>query len=224
VRGWDVVSADQRKIGEVDDLLADPTSQKVRYITVELNRGAAAAGHDRTIRVPISRARLLERDKHVVIDVASSTDLADFSTAPAQSLQDDQMRLTRAAEELRIGKRRVPAGEGEGKKRVETQHVREAVTLHGEEVDVQRRPVTGASSGDVQISAQEVRVPIYEEEAIIEKRPVVKEEVVISKRPSERTETVETDVREEHIDVEKHRDEVEKNRDVRPTERDRTRG
>jgi len=207
VRGWDVISADQRKIGEVDDLLADPSSQKVRYITVELDRDTGAAGHDRTIRVPISRARLLERDKQVVIDVASSTDLGDVSTAPAQALRDDQMRLTRSAEELRIGKRRVQAGEVEIKKRVETEHVRERVTLHGEEVNVERRPVTGtASTGDIQISAQEVRVPIYQEEAIVEKRPVVKEEVVISKRPSERTETVEADVRQEQIDVEKHTD------------------
>jgi hypothetical protein len=32
VRGWSVVTADQRRIGEVDDLLADPVAQKVRYL------------------------------------------------------------------------------------------------------------------------------------------------------------------------------------------------
>jgi uncharacterized protein (TIGR02271 family) len=78
-----------------------------------------------------------------------------------------------------------------------------------------RRPVTGtAGNRDVQISAQEFRVPLTEEEAVIEKRPVVKEEVIISKRPVEKRDSVEADVRKERIDVERHED-------VRAHERDR---
>ena len=49
--------------------------------------------------------------------------------------------MTRSAEELRVGKRQVLAGEVEVKKRMETEHVRETVTLRSEDVDVQRRPV-----------------------------------------------------------------------------------
>jgi uncharacterized protein (TIGR02271 family) len=111
----------------------------------------------------------------------------------------------------------VQAGDVEVKKRVETERVREPVTLRGEEVEVERRPVTGtAASRDVEITAKEVRVPVTEEEAIVEKRPVVKEEVVISKHPTEHRETVEADTRKERIDIERHGD-------VRAHEKDRER-
>jgi hypothetical protein len=38
VRGWNVVTADQRKIGEVDDLLADPTDES-RYLNDRSRQG-----------------------------------------------------------------------------------------------------------------------------------------------------------------------------------------
>jgi uncharacterized protein (TIGR02271 family) len=215
VRGWNVFTADMRKIGDVDDLLADPTTMKVRYITVDLDRDITTEHGEETVRIPISRARIHENDRRVVVDFAAAN-LQSVASAPAQPWKDDQIRMTRAAEELRVGKRQVKAGEVEVKKRVETEHVRENVTLRSEDVDVQRRPVTGvAPNRDVQISAQEIRVPVYEEEAIVEKRPVIKEEVVISKHPTEKTETVETDVKKERIDVEKHTD-------VRSRERNRS--
>jgi uncharacterized protein (TIGR02271 family) len=217
VRGWKVVTAARQRIGEVDDLLADPSAQKVRFITVELDRDVAG-NRERTIRVPIDRARIHEEQKEVVIDAAANSDFGNLASAPVQPLHDDHVRVTRSAEELRIGKRQVQAGAVEVKKRVETEHVRENVTLRSEDVDVQRRPVTGtAQTGDVQITAQEVRVPVYEEQAIVEKRPVVKEEIVISKRPTEKIETVETELREERVDVERHADD-------QPSKQDRTRG
>jgi uncharacterized protein (TIGR02271 family) len=219
VRGWDVVTSDQRKIGEVDDLLADPSAMKVRFLEIELDAEAAIGGNrDRTVRVPISRARIHEADRKVVLDLGA-VDLQSIASAPSQPWRDDQIKLTRSAEELRIGKRQAKAGEVEVKKRVETERVRENVTLRSEDVDVQRRSVTGTTPRDVQITAEEIRVPLYEEEAVVEKRPVVKEEVVISKHPIEKTETVEADVRTERIDVERH-DDV---RGREPKNRDRSR-
>ena len=207
VRGWDVVTSDERRVGEVDDLLADPAAMKVRYLTVELDKDVVgAAGTQRTIRIPIGRARLQEDERKVVLDMASAS-LEDFASTPAQPWRDDQIKLTRSAEELRIGKRAVQAGAVEVTKRVETEHVREPVTLRHEEVEIERRPVTGtAASGDVQISAQEIRVPLTAEEAVVEKRPVVKEEVVIRKRAVEEQETVEADLRTERIDVDQQGD------------------
>jgi uncharacterized protein (TIGR02271 family) len=206
VRGWDVFTADQRKIGEVDDLLADPAAMKVRYLTIDLDDDVITSSAEHNVRIPISRARVLESERKVVLDMTGAN-LADFAQAPAQPWREDQMKMTRSAEELRIGKRQVKTGEVEVKKRVETERVKEPVTLRHEEVEIERRPVTGrAASGDVEISAHEIRVPVVEEEAVVEKRPVVKEEVVISKRPIEERETVEADVRTERIDVERHGD------------------
>jgi uncharacterized protein (TIGR02271 family) len=155
--------------------------------------------------VPIERARLHEEERTVVLDT-DVTHMGNFANTPAQPLGDDQISMTRSAEELRIGKRQVEAGSVEVKKRVETERVQEPVTLRREEVEVHRRPVTGDASRDVQITAQEVRVPIRREEAIVEKRPVVEEELVISKHPVEEHETIEADIRKETIDVERDGD------------------
>jgi uncharacterized protein (TIGR02271 family) len=153
----------------------------------------------------------MEQEKKVVLDVTVAN-LGNFDTAERHSgaheqvSGHEQVTMTRAAEELHIGKRQVQAGEVEITKSVETEHVREPVMLRGEEVDIERRPVTGRASGEVEISAQEIRIPVTEEEAVVEKRPVVKEEIVITKRPTQTQQTVEADVRTERVDVEQHGD------------------
>jgi uncharacterized protein (TIGR02271 family) len=48
----------------------------------------------------------------------------------------------------------------------------------------------------------EVRVPLTEEEVVVEKRPVAKEEIRLRKEVVEDVEVVEADVRREEIDVE----------------------
>jgi uncharacterized protein (TIGR02271 family) len=226
VRGWDVVTADRRRIGAVDDLLADPAAMKVRFITVDLDREMRTADNAQTVRIPISRTRIHEDEHKVVVDFdaanvrpvgGASTHRWNADDISPRPWTDDEIKLTRSAEELRIGKRQVKAGEVEVRKHVETEHVRERVQLRSEEVDIERRPAAGDAHGrDVQIGADEIRVPIYEEEAVVEKRPVVKEEVVISKRPTEKTEAVEADLRHERIDVDKQAE-------VRSRERNRSR-
>lgn len=74
VRGWEVLSADGRRIGEVDNLLIDTGAMKVRYLDVDLEDDVAA-GEDRHILVPIGYARLDESEDQVFVDALSSTDL-----------------------------------------------------------------------------------------------------------------------------------------------------
>ena len=112
-----------------------------------------------------------------------------------------EARVTRSEEELAIDKRPVQAGEVEVRKTVETEHVRQPVTRMREEVTVERRPVEGRTAGDIDIGEDEIRVPVIEEELIVEKRPVVKEEIVVKKRAVTDERTVEADVRRERIEV-----------------------
>jgi uncharacterized protein (TIGR02271 family) len=206
VRGWDVVTADQLRIGKVDDLLADPEALKVRYFTIDFDKNVVSSEGDGTARIPMSRARLQERERKVVLDIAAAN-MANVESDARLPLRDDEIELTRAEEELHVGKRRVQAGEVDVRKHVETERVREPVSLRGEEVEIERRPVTpGAPSRDAQIRGQEVRVPVTQEEAAVEKRPVTKEEFIVSKHPTEKRETIETDVRKERVDVERHGD------------------
>jgi uncharacterized protein (TIGR02271 family) len=114
-----------------------------------------------------------------------------------------ERKLTLAEEQLDVGKRQVQAGEVEVSKRVETEHVRKEVPVTREEVTVERRPIqAGQQVNAANIGAQEIRVPIREEEVVVGKRAVAREEVIIRKQPVTQTKTVEADLRKEKLEVE----------------------
>jgi uncharacterized protein (TIGR02271 family) len=74
------------------------------------------------------------------------------------------------------------------------------VNLKREEIVIQRRPVN-REAGATDIREAEIRVPLTEEEAVVDKRAVVKEELVIGKRVVEDQKTVDADVRREEFDI-----------------------
>lgn len=75
VRGWDVMSADGRKIGEVENLLVDTAAMKVRYLEVDVDREMLEASGERHILVPIGYARLDENADQVRVEALNSTDV-----------------------------------------------------------------------------------------------------------------------------------------------------
>jgi uncharacterized protein (TIGR02271 family) len=111
-----------------------------------------------------------------------------------------EARLILSEEELNVGKRQVRAGEVGLRKTVETEHVTEKVPLMHEEVEVERRPLTGRAAADARIGEDEVRIPLMAEEAVVEKRTVPKEEVVARKRQVTDEQTVEADLKRERFD------------------------
>jgi uncharacterized protein (TIGR02271 family) len=113
---------------------------------------------------------------------------------------DDEARLTLSEEELAIRKRQ-NTGEVEVEKHVETEHVRETVPVMREEVTVERRPIAADSSTDARIEGDEVRIPITEEEVVVEKRAVAKEELVVKKNQVQEDQVVEADLRKERAEV-----------------------
>ena len=114
---------------------------------------------------------------------------------------EDELRVQRSEEELRVGTREREAGEVRIRKQVRTEREQVRVPKRREELSVERVPVdeegTGAEIGD-----DEVSVPVVEEEVVVEKRPVVKEEIRVRKGVVEDEQVVEEDVRKEEIDVE----------------------
>jgi uncharacterized protein (TIGR02271 family) len=114
---------------------------------------------------------------------------------------EDELRIQRSEEELRVGTREREAGVINVRKRMRTDRERVEVPVRHEEVHVDRVPINSETSG-AQIGEDEVRVPITEEEVVVEKRPVAKEEVRIRKDVVEDTEVVEEDVRREEVEVE----------------------
>jgi len=213
-RGWSVVGRDGATIGRVEDLIVDTAAMKVRYLEITVTDAASSGGS--RARIPASRVDL-EPEQRIVVTDLSRTELSAFLSTGAQAATDtseqrrdtadledragtDVERLTRAEEELRIGTREVQAGEVVVGKHVETERVSTPVQRRVELVRVERRPVTDAT-GPAELREGEIRVPIMEEEVVVEKRPVVKEEIVVTREVATETEQVEADVRRERIDI-----------------------
>lgn len=114
---------------------------------------------------------------------------------------EEGLRVQRLEEELHAGTREREAGSVRVRKRVVTDHESVPVTKRREEVHVDRVPAEGEAS-EAEIGDDEVRVPVTEEEVVVEKRPVAKEEVRIRKEVVEDEKVVEEDVRREEVDVE----------------------
>lgn len=293
VRGWDVSSADDKKIGEVHDLIVDVAAMKVRYLDIDVDNAVLETEDDRHILVPVGCATMNEKDDEIHLSNVNAEDLKnipgfrhepitrDFesslrgcyppmppsvaggsgatragtvptggaigrrtvtppttaeasasgpaatagTTAGATAADQgfyghehfDENRffgtrrqpresgqyITRSEEELEIGKRRVQAGEVDVRKRVETEHVEREVPVTREEVTIERRPAPPGASAKPEIGENEVRIPIMEEEAVVEKRVVPKEEIVVEKHAVQGEQKVEADVRKERVDVDR---------------------
>ncbi len=120
----------------------------------------------------------------------------------AEDLEDeDELRVQRSEEELAAGTREREAGQLKVRKRGRTDREQIEMPTRHEEVSVERVPVEGEAT-ETEIGEDEVRVPVTEEEVVVEKRPVAKEEVRIRKDVVSDTETVEEDVRREEVEVE----------------------
>jgi uncharacterized protein (TIGR02271 family) len=212
VRGWDVMSSDNRKIGEVEELLVDTEARRVRYLAVSLDRpGASQGGH---VLIPVESVRLSDRNQRVLLDSVSGSDVSSLPAYDFNSFNrgdeagfrppndtEREARVTVSEEELAVGKRRVAAGEVGIEKHVETERVQQRVPVTREEVTVERRPVSAASSGAARIEEDEIRVPLTQEEVIVEKRVVPKEELVIKKHQVQDEKLVEETVRRERAEV-----------------------
>jgi len=126
---------------------------------------------------------------------------AEGVTEPDGDLTDeDELRVQRTEEELRAGTRERQAGAVNVRKRVRTDREAVEVPTRREEVHVDRVPVEGEAA-ETEIGDDEIRMPVTEEEVVVEKRPVAKEEIRIRKDVVEDEEVVEEDVRREEVDV-----------------------
>jgi len=109
-------------------------------------------------------------------------------------------------EQVQVRKTPQKVGEVVVHKEVHTEHRSIDVPVKKEEIVVERRAASGASSDEAIGEGQEIRVPVSEEQIHVEKRPVATEEVRVSKRQSQDTERVDTTVRKEEIKVDQKGD------------------
>ena len=130
----------------------------------------------------------------------------------------DERRIQLRGEVLRTYKERVQRGEVRLRKEVITENQTVSVPVTREEIVIERTPATGQrASGEIG-SAEDVRVPLTEERARVEKQPVVTEEVRVGKRAVRDNQQMTDKVRHEELRVEKEGD-VNTNSDVAGGER-----
>lgn len=74
--GWDVRAANGDKIGDVEDLLVDSATLRVRYVEVKLEKDLVPNKDRRHALIPIGAARLNEDEDDVLISLGSERLLA----------------------------------------------------------------------------------------------------------------------------------------------------
>ena len=230
IRGWDVVASDGTRLGKVDDLLVDTQANKVRYMDVDVDGderhvtvpiGYARLeekehqvlvdrlGSEQLLALPNYTRGAITRDYEEQVGRACNVTTADATPDFYENdafRGNNEMRLTLNEEQLAVGKRQVEAGEVGIHKTVETQHVHENVQVRHEEVEVERRPISdplAAGAGQIIETEDEIRIPLYAEEVVVEKRVVPTEELVVRKREVVETEGVDTTLRRETAQVER---------------------
>jgi photosynthetic reaction center H subunit len=95
VRGWDVVASDDRKIGDVKELIADTSAMKVRYLDIELDSDFRRTDEESRVLVPIEHARLIEDDDVVRLDAVTSLEARDIPTHRGTFDRDYEGRVAR---------------------------------------------------------------------------------------------------------------------------------
>ena len=226
--GYEVYDQSGEKIGKVDDLFVDEQDNP-EYIGVKMGfLGTSStlipwdlvSGTDdegKRIEVSVDKDRAKEGpafddDREITpefenevysyygLQSTRTEERGAYGAYSREATDEDELRVQRSEEELRAGTREREAGALNVRKRVVTERESLEVPTRREEVTVDRVPVEGEAS-EAEIGDDEVRVPVTEEEVVVEKRPVAKEEVRIRKDVVEDTQVVEEDVRREEVDV-----------------------
>jgi len=95
IRGWDVKDISGKTIGEVDDLIFDERTLKVRYMAVDLDDNDFDLDDDREVLIPIGYGEIPEKDDVIIIPNVTADQL---SALPVY----DHDRLVTPEDEYRV--------------------------------------------------------------------------------------------------------------------------
>ncbi len=128
-----------------------------------------------------------------------------FADTAAAVPATGEQNLKLYGEVLRVHKDRVSRGEVRLRKETHTDMQTIQVPVTREELVIERVPVTGtqATTGAADaFSEKEIRIPLSEEHASVEKQAILREEVRVGKREVSETESFNESVRSEELKVE----------------------
>ena len=224
IRGAEVYSSDEQKIGKVEELFTDIDTRRPEWIGVGTGifrtkrvlvpvQGATWTGD--TVRVPFTKDHVqgapdidadeIEQDTedrlaaHFGMDYSEARSETGLPESPPAASGDSS--LTRSEEELTVGTKRTEAGRVRLHKWVDTVPVEETVHLNRDVAEVRVEPV-GADATAGTIGDQEIEVALERDEPVVEKRTVAKERVSIDKATVTDDETVTDTLDRERVEVE----------------------
>lgn len=225
-RGMELIGANGQTIGEIDTLLASPTTERAHFAVVK-----SALRPNEQFAVPLDEVRFDQDERRAYAPYLETQFAAAPVYAPGARDYDlyaaywlevgereperDEFRQNRERhkpadetfqlrrEELHPHKQAVKAGEVEVHKEVVTETQTIEVPVTREEVVVTRRPVADGRAVDHKIEedGEEIRIPVMQEQVNVEKRTVVAEEVEIGKRHVQGKQTVSGQVKHEEVRV-----------------------
>ena len=94
IRGWDVKDSNGKKFGEVDELIFDVQSLKVRYIVLDLDDNDFDI-EDRDVLVPIGIAQLHDKDDDVILPGVTATQLSSLPEYEEGNIEGDMENQVR---------------------------------------------------------------------------------------------------------------------------------
>ena len=212
VKNGPTFSDDREITSEFERQVFDYYRVETRQASIESEAYGAyysnATGRDRVDLQPGSRVDIATGDVERRERPISPGHEGPAKPGGDRTADENEIRVQRNEEELVAGTRQREAGSVNVRKRVRTDRERLSVPKKREEVSVRRVPVEesrrpeAVEAGIVDEGDDEIRIPIIEEEIVVEKRPVVREEIRLRKEIVEEEEVVEEDVRKEVVDVE----------------------
>jgi uncharacterized protein (TIGR02271 family) len=210
-----VYDSSGEQIGHVGEIWADEQSGQAEWLKI----GTGFLGM-KNLFVPVQGGRLEEDGFHA----AYSKDQVEGSPELEGEWDDEyESRLyesyglergmqpaasdtmTRSEEELAVGKQSVEAGTVRLRKYVETEPVEMDVELQRETARVTRETIDQPVEG-VELSEEEIEVPLTAERPVVSKQTVAKERVALETDVETETQTVRDELRKERVEVEGEQD------------------
>lgn len=87
IRGWDVRNSEGKRIGEVDELIFDAQSRKVRYIVLDMDDNELDLD-DREVLIPIGMAQLHKEDDDVILQNITTEQLRSLPVYDHDNLDE----------------------------------------------------------------------------------------------------------------------------------------
>ena len=195
IRGWEVRTPDDRKIGKVEELIVDPAERRVRYMDVKVDRKVLGIDDDRHILVPIGAARLREDGHDVLIERLPVQGLAGAPVYNRGAITRDYETSLR--EYYGATAATVPADyykddlydDSHLRTRKEDKTVaREAVAKEAAAEDAVAADAAARDASALpRVGDNEVTVPLVADQEVVVRRPGTDEEIIIRKNKTGET-------------------------------------